>query len=166
MPFDTVNNCDTVAVPVTAGATEFTGKPATKADEADQRDRDPVPLVAVTFTDTNLFASATDNEYVDAVAPEIGEHAAGCVVAATAALVHLNHSYEYEAGKLPHVPFAAVSRLPTRAVPDTVGDTEFVGANNAATAAVDADHLPTEPFAFVAVTAPTMNLVASVPVNA
>jgi hypothetical protein len=59
-----------------------------------------------------------------------------------------------------------VSRLPTRAVPDTVGVAVFVGANNAATAAVDADHLPTEPFAFVAVTAATMNLVASVPVNA
>ena len=37
----------------------------------------------------------------------------------------------------------------------------MAGANNAATAAVDADHLPTEPFAFVAVTAATMNLEAS-----
>ena len=55
--------------------------------------------------------------------------------------------------------------LPTRAVPDTVGDTVFVGVNNAATAAVDADHLPTEPFAFVAVTAATTNRVASADTN-
>jgi hypothetical protein len=58
-----------------------------------------------------------------------------------------------------------VSRLPTRAVPETVGVAVFVGGNNAATAAVEADHLPTEPFAFVAVTAATMNLVASAAVN-
>ena len=58
MPFDTDNTCDTVAVPVTTGATEFTGKPVTAADDADQRDNDPVAFVAVTFTDTNLPASA------------------------------------------------------------------------------------------------------------
>ena len=83
VPFDTDKIWETLFVPETTGATEFTGRPVTTADDADQRDRDPVPLVAVTFTDTNLFASATDNEYVDAVAPEINEHAAGCVVAAT-----------------------------------------------------------------------------------
>jgi hypothetical protein len=58
VPFDTVNTCDTVAVPVTAGETEFTGKPATTAVVADQRLSDPVAFVAVTFTDTNLPASA------------------------------------------------------------------------------------------------------------
>jgi hypothetical protein len=58
VPFDTVKTCDTVAVPVTAGATELTGKPATTADVADQRLNDPVAFVAVTFTDTNLPASA------------------------------------------------------------------------------------------------------------
>ena len=71
----------------------------------------------------------------------------------------------YDDGKLPHVPFAAVRTLPTRAVPDTVGDTAFVGVNNAATAAVDADHLPTDPIAFVAVTAATTNRVASADTN-
>ncbi len=71
----------------------------------------------------------------------------------------------YDDGKLPHVPFAAVRTFPTRAVPDTVGDTVFDGVNNAATAAVDADHLPTDPIAFVAVTAATTNLVASADTN-
>ena len=51
------------------------------------------------------------------------------------------------------------------AAPDTVGVTVFVGANNAATATVDADHLPTDPIAFVAVTAATTNLLASNDVN-
>ena len=41
----------------------------------------------------------------------------------------------------------------------------FVGANNAATAAVDADHRVAGPFAFVAVTAATTNLVASADTN-
>ena len=91
VPFDTVNTCDTVAAPVTAEATVFTGKPATTAVDADHRDRDPVAFAAVTFTDTNFPASATTNEYVDAVASVITEHAAGCVVAATADAVHLNH---------------------------------------------------------------------------
>ncbi len=77
VPFDTDKICDTVAVPVTAGATEFTGKPATRAVDGDQRDSDPVAFVAVTFTDTNLPASAATCVYVDAVAPEIGEHVPG-----------------------------------------------------------------------------------------
>ena len=58
VPFDTVNTCDTVAAPVTTGATEFTGKPATRAVDADQRLNEPVAFVAVTFTDTNFPASA------------------------------------------------------------------------------------------------------------
>jgi hypothetical protein len=58
-----------------------------------------------------------------------------------------------------------VRTFATRAVPDTVGDAVFVGANNAATAAVDADHFDTDPIAFVAVTAATTNLLASNDVN-
>ena len=77
VPLDTVNTWETLFVPVTTGTTEFTGRPVTAADDADQRLSDPVAFVPVTFTDTNLPASATVNEYVDAVAPEINEHAAG-----------------------------------------------------------------------------------------
>jgi hypothetical protein len=45
------------------------------------------------------------------------------------------------------------------AEPVTAGATVFVGANNAATpAAVEIDQRVEEPFAFVAVTAATMNL--------
>jgi hypothetical protein len=59
-----------------------------------------------------------------------------------------------------------VSTLPTRAVPDTVGVAVLVGANNAATpAAVDKDHRDAEPFAFVAVTAATINVPRSADVN-
>ena len=54
-----------------------------------------------------------------------------------------------------------MSRLPTRAVPDTVGDAVFVGANNAATAAVDADHLVVEPVALADVTATPTKRVTS-----
>jgi hypothetical protein len=77
VPFDTDKISETLLFPVTTGTTEFTGKPVTVALVADQRLSDPVAFVAVTFTDTNLFASATDNVYVDDVAPEINEHAAG-----------------------------------------------------------------------------------------
>jgi hypothetical protein len=77
VPLDTVSTWATLFVPVTTGAAEFTGKPVITADVADQRLNDPVAFVAVTFTDTKRAASATDNEYVDAVAPEINEHAAG-----------------------------------------------------------------------------------------
>jgi hypothetical protein len=57
VPFDTDNTCDTVFVPVTTGATVFTGKPATTIVDADHLDVEPVAFVAVTFTDTNLPAS-------------------------------------------------------------------------------------------------------------
>ena len=55
--------------------------------------------------------------------------------------------------------------LPTRAVPDTVGVAVLVGANNAATPAVDADHRVAEPVAFVAVTAMPTKRVTSELVN-
>ena len=55
----------------------MTGKPVTTTVEADQRANDPVAFVAVTFTDTNFPASAATCVYVDAVAPEIGEHVPG-----------------------------------------------------------------------------------------
>jgi hypothetical protein len=77
VPFDTVNTWETLFVPVTTGTTEFTGRPVTAADDADQRLSDPVAFVAVTFTDTNLPASAATWVYVFAVASVINEHAAG-----------------------------------------------------------------------------------------
>ena len=55
--------------------------------------------------------------------------------------------------------------LPTRAVPDTVGDTVFVGVNNAATAAEVVDQRVAEPVAFVAVTAMPTKRVTSELVN-
>jgi hypothetical protein len=58
-----------------------------------------------------------------------------------------------------------VRTFATRAVPDTVGDAEFVGANNAATATVDADHLVVEPVALVEVTATPTKRVTSELVN-
>jgi hypothetical protein len=79
VPFDTVNTCDTVAVPVTAGATVFTGKPATKADDADQTVFAPSTLEAVTAATTNFPAWADVKTNVDASAPEITEHVAGKV---------------------------------------------------------------------------------------
>jgi hypothetical protein len=57
VPFDTVNSCDTVAVPVTAGATEFTGKPTTAAVDADHLPTEPFAFVAVTAATMNLVAS-------------------------------------------------------------------------------------------------------------
>ena len=52
------------------------------------------------------------------------------------------------------------------AEPDTAGATVFTGANSAATpAAVEIDQRDAEPFAFVAVTAATMNLDTSDDVN-
>jgi hypothetical protein len=56
VPLDTVNTWDTVAVPATAGATEFTGNPATTAVEADHTVFDPSTLEAVTAATTNLPA--------------------------------------------------------------------------------------------------------------
>lgn len=80
--------------------------------------------------------------------------------------MHRTHWYEYVEGKLVHVPFAAVKVFPAREVPDTVGAAELAGANNAATpAAVEIDQRVEEPFAFVAITAATMNLATSDDVN-
>ena len=79
MPLDTVNTWDTVAVPVTAGATEFTGNPATTAVEADHTVFDPSTLEAVTAATTNLPASDAVATCVDPVAPTISLHVMGFV---------------------------------------------------------------------------------------
>lgn len=66
-------------VPVTTGATVFTGKPATTTVDADQCDFEPDAFVAVTAEATNLPAWALVNANVELAAPEMTAHAAGRV---------------------------------------------------------------------------------------
>jgi hypothetical protein len=82
-----------VFVPVTTGATVFTGKPATTIVDADQRDVEPVAFVAVTFTDTNLPACDRVRGNVEFVAPSMTAHPAGRVWAIAVLTVQEYQAY-------------------------------------------------------------------------
>ena len=117
---------------MTAGATEFTGKPATTTVDAVQTVLDPSRLEAETAATTNLPAWAAVGVNAEPVAPVMTEHVDGKVWDAADVAVQASHEFLMLVGLLAQVPFDTFKVDPTRAVPVNAGET--VDAGTAASA--------------------------------